>query len=1356
MRAGTVFAERFEIEREAGRGGMGIVYRARDRQAGGLVALKMMTLEGDAARFLREAAIIASLVHPGIVRYVASGQGDDGRLYLAMEWLEGEDLGKRIGTKGLGLAETLALARRAAQALEVAHAQQIVHRDVKPSNLFLVGGDIDRLTLLDFGIAKGGERLATMTATGAFLGTLGYTAPEQMQGARDIDARADIYSLGCVLFECLTGRRAIPGESPLEILAKSMLESVPDVRELRPDVPPAVADLIARTVAKAKEERHANATELLAEIVEIEQNGTLRLPPPKSRTRLTGEQRLVSLVLLSEPNTDLTGSATMSALSNAEQERLARALVERTGLSLGPESGGSNAELRRIPRGLLVTIRGGLSAMDLACAATRCAIGLRSLYPETDVSLTTGRIEGDVTAGKLANEAVRLALRAQGTGLVAVDTATARLLSTRFVVRDEGDASFVITGKDGHGAARTLLGKPTPCIGRDKEIVLLLATMEECASESVARVALVTAPAGVGKTRLMREVVERILADHHDALVFLASAEQGASRASLSLATSLVLGVTRLPAGSSPSRLYAALRSRVVDLGVPDGDVVLEFLSELAGVGGEGQKSALLLAARDEPRIMHEQMRRAFAAFVAAHAKRAPVVLVLEDLHWADTASLEYLAFAANACADLPLFVAAFARPEIKDALPDSITRLAVQEVRLSGLTKRAAERIVRLSAPALADDTVREIVARAAGNAFYLEELVRWVASASSATVTSLPETVLLMAQSRLERLPPEARRVLRAASVFGGATWIEAIEATLGDEPRVAEWVRLLVNEEVLEPIAESRIPGKREVAFRHALVREAAYATLTDTDRKEAHGVAALWLVDTGERDPLVLAEHFSLAGDGERAAPHFLRAATLAAEAGNLKSAIDLSKRGIDAGPTPADKGLLLATLAHAHGWRAEWNEVLDLAPLALDLLEPGTAPWWLVAGGTVFAGASTGDLQKSATIVRHVMALPGQPEASGPCGFAMALLTLGSLNSGRRDAAEMFAARFERIAAERGTRDPAFAGWLSLTRDALALYLADDVERGVREAQTGRQLFERSGDPIGRSLARIYEGVALFEVGDAAGARALHDAAIVLAKHHEVHYSEALATAQRARSLVDLGTTIDDARQAILSATPPAGERDMLIATIARLALAEAHLLAHALENDPADLANAKAFAEKVLESGSSSLPQASALEVLARVALVEGRLDEALALLDRGDAKAAITCYPRTRSGMAACRANALTRLGRTEEAARVRAEACARVDRIAQTLEASSHAGPWRAICAHHELRRARRASSAVGALQLSATSTSSTTSIGPSPPSTGSSPASARRRRNAPSSPCITSPGASGTAASSAYAIA
>jgi predicted ATPase len=189
--------------------------------------------------------------------------------------------------------------------------------------------------------------------------------------------------------------------------------------------------------------------------------------------------------------------------------------------------------------------------------------------------------------------------------------------------------------------------------------------------------------------------------------------------------------------------------------------------------------------------------------------------------------------------------------------------------------------------------DTVSKVVEQADGNAFYLEELIRRVAEGD----TDLPETVVAMAQSRLERLEPDARRVLRAASIFGEAFWLGGVAALIANPIDVGRWIEKLVESEVLVARSESRFANETECNFRHALLRDAAYAMLTDEDRRQGHRLAGGWLEHVGEPEAGIMAHHFEQAGEQRQALTWLSRAGEMAFTRSAYRDAVAYFNRAI---------------------------------------------------------------------------------------------------------------------------------------------------------------------------------------------------------------------------------------------------------------------------------------------------------------------------------------------------------------------------------------------------------------------------------------------------------------------------
>src|SRR5436305_12646875 len=256
---GETLGDRYEVEELVGAGGMSSVYRATDRLLDRKVALKVMHQHYSedpeyVERFRREARSVASLSHPNVVTVIDRGE-HEGRQFIVFEYVEGENLKQLIERRGAApVATALELAIQIAHALSFAHANGYVHRDVKPQNVLLNGDGEAKVT--DFGIARSLDVKHGVTQTGPVLGTSDYIAPEQAPGHR-VDEHTDVYSLGIVLDELLTGQQPFPGDNFVAVAMQHINNAPPHVADMRPDVPPRLDAAIARALAKRPEDRFA-------------------------------------------------------------------------------------------------------------------------------------------------------------------------------------------------------------------------------------------------------------------------------------------------------------------------------------------------------------------------------------------------------------------------------------------------------------------------------------------------------------------------------------------------------------------------------------------------------------------------------------------------------------------------------------------------------------------------------------------------------------------------------------------------------------------------------------------------------------------------------------------------------------------------------------------------------------------------------------------------------------------------------------------------------------------------------------------------------------------------------------------
>ncbi|MBX3273693.1 MAG: protein kinase [Sandaracinaceae bacterium] len=990
---------RFEVGAWIGQGGMGDVFRATELDTGRVVALKRMRAdEAGAARFAREAALLARVRHPALVEYVAHGV-DAGVPYLAMEWIDGETLGDRLAGRGLTLGESITIARRLASALAALHAGGVVHRDVKPANVMLRGGDPGDAVLLDLGIARSlrGSHVA-LTRTNALLGTVGYMAPEQARSGRDVGPPADVFALGCLLFECVTGEPLFAGEHAIEILSRLLSETPRRVRSSRPEVPASLDELVASLLERDVRARPSDGAAVLVALERLGEIEADLLEAPAPVPRMTYSERRLSVVMVVALRLAAEGDATVA------EDVASRELADV--IELARAHAAQVAPLGLDALAVAVDARG--TPADQAEAALTLADAIVAAHPTVRVGVASGlEIANDAARGGMLRRAAALVATPGGDAIV-LDATTRELLGAR------GESPFV---------------------GRERELARLDAVFAEALADGAPRGVRIVADPGMGKSRL----VERWAAQSR-ARTLRARASMVSAGTPLQIVRDLVRAA--IGAGDHDAlREYARARAPA-----EDAERLADLLGELAQRPLRGPGGAALEAARSDGELRAYWLRRTAIEWLRAETRRGPLVLIVEDLQWGDEPSLEILGESLEGAH--PLVLVTTERPEPARGPPPAWP--AVEELRLGGLPTPAAASLVAAALRGDAsDELVASVIARAQGNPLFLEELARHARERRGET---LPASVLSVLEARLARLDPETRRVLRAASVLGERALVGEIAA-----------VAVVAEAELRAPLTAALRDGilRRDDApdayrFSHALVRDAVYTTLPDDEVQAAHARAAAWLRQQTSASARVVLYHLERAGDPAACVPWLLRAALEAYYAGSANEIVSLARRGLALGAHGPDAGRLHAIASVGLALALRHDEAITEASRALETLAPEDELWFVAASTALMATFDAADLAANAVLVPRVVANAGNARGRhGAAGVYSASIVLAQ--AGANELAQRL------VAGARARFDaPVERAWLGLS-EANALARDGAAGACERLAEEACALAVQSGD-----------------------------------------------------------------------------------------------------------------------------------------------------------------------------------------------------------------------------------------------------------------------------------------------------
>ncbi len=892
--AQDALVQRYVLQDVIGTGSYGIVFSAAHRQTAQKVVLKFVRIDEDERlfkRFRREIAACARLHHPHIVQLLDEGVCGP-FVFAVFEFVPGLTLRQLLQNQGaLPAAEAGRLMLQVLDAMACAHDAGITHRDLKPENIMIsASGLTSHAKVLDFGISTllpgFGDALATqLTREGEYVGTPAYSSPEQLRGEA-VTPQADLYAWGLIFLECLTGK-VVTGESTAEIYQRQLSPqefSLPQAIQGHP-----LAEVLRSALRKRCQDRAASARQLWERSAAVRLDdlvGILRTRPGAGPSAIAPtvafgtpheEKRQLTLLYCGVYFSELPETADEEA---AERQEMAQRSVLRRLIDVAVQRGGTLGGT--LGTHFLVTL--GYSSHAEADARLAARISRELVRSAEDagpevrwqvrIGLHTGSVlieSGSVVPCRALDIAMRMEAAASDGQVVVSEAARQRLRHhARFVpqggVRLPGAASEIPSfGMLPEEAARQPLRE---AVGRWRELLALRRRWRDAAAGR-GRAVLVRGEAGIGKSCLSETFLSQV------------EGREG-----------LVLRTACWPEqeNSALAPMLALVRAQCGDPEAPD-DAVVDRLSALLSAAGCDVERVLpifcvwlsLQVGRHQvvdiaPALQKALLMEAAQRWLQTQARSAPVLLFVEDLHWADSATLEWLGALAGAMADQRWMLLLTARPEWEAPLPMAG---ALQRLEVGRLGPAEAASMVRhvLAPRQVSQAVIDHVVARTDGVALFIQELARTLLETclverdglwdfqEQADLKGIPITLRDSLESRFMQLGP-AREVLRWASIWGrrfDAEWLP--DCGMQD---VEDSLRSLVDVGLLMPA-----DAAGHYLFRHALIRDAAYDSMLATQRSHMHGVVATVILKRRPRvrdeEPGLLAHHYALARDFASAVP-----------------------------------------------------------------------------------------------------------------------------------------------------------------------------------------------------------------------------------------------------------------------------------------------------------------------------------------------------------------------------------------------------------------------------------------------------------------------------------------------------
>ncbi|MGB3712888.1 MAG: protein kinase [Candidatus Promineifilaceae bacterium] len=1093
----------YELIGEIGKGGMATVYRAYQPSMDRFVAIKIIkqsVLDDEEVRerFQREARLIARLEHPHILP-VYDFDGSNELPYIVMRYLEGGTLKDVLNQGSLPFDEITFILLQIGPALDYAHRQGVVHRDIKPSNVLI---DLEGNALvMDFGIARVVGQVAErqgLTAKGVSIGTPDYMAPEQIMGLTDLDHRADVYSLGVMVFQMTTGQLPFAGDAPMSTMLMHLREPVPNASEINPELPSTLDDVLKRAMAKEPADRYDSAQVLTAAVVSV-LGGLAATTPTKlkmaaqesafiQRRRLSGEAstpvRAETRTTPSEENRSITAMYANAAefteiIDLIEGPEAAReAMVELKSVVAECVDRNGGLVFNQGEHDILALWGAIVAREDDAERAVQTALEIRKsinhrvtgfLSEEEPLPVRIGVNSGlallslaeDTGTFTASGATISLASRVadNADGLVLITHDTFRQVQGIFEIepdtpirmRQIGGRAFVDTYRVYEQKPRPFRLKPrgiegveTRMIGRRSELEQIQKAFFIAVEESETQMVTVVGDPGVGKTRLLYEFASWAELRPEMYFIFRVRSTPAMTNRPLALWRELLSFRFEILDDDPPKVVHEKMEAGILDLIGEDGEMA-HLMGHLAGFDFVED-----LDFSKDPKDIADRARRAAVNFFHRLTQVDPVVLQLDDIHYADDASLDLLAEIAIAHENLPLLLISTARPQLYDQRPTwGSGRQNHQRINLSPLDKRdardlASELLQRVdSLPRELRDLIAE---RSEGNPYYLEELVKmlledrvilkvdelkWAVEDSRIERLRVPPTLIGLLQARFDSLLYPEKLTLQRAAVAGRVFHDGALDALdEADEIHVDDLSHVLESlseREFIFPRDTSAFSNNREYLFGQAMLRDLILETLLTRQVKVYNKAMADWLADQGgerasEYDALI-AEHYEKAGELGLAAKYFEQAGRSAVNRGALSEAIQIEEHSLkllDEEEHETQRLRLLLHLSGIHGWSGDYTRSYELLQPALKLArKSGDRQAEAVSLGQLgrMAGAWQGDYDRGRTYLEKALIIARELDEKDLLMFILRQLGNLAYPTGRHDEATQYLEKSLLLAAE---------------------------------------------------------------------------------------------------------------------------------------------------------------------------------------------------------------------------------------------------------------------------------------------------------------------------------------------------